>query len=61
MTDFDLSYLMLQVRELNLYREGDVTVFRQTMEQCTIRRCWADCMQQSQYHSRKKQVQQFNR
>ncbi|KAF2368635.1 Aldehyde oxidase/xanthine dehydrogenase molybdopterin binding [Trinorchestia longiramus] len=50
-----------QVREVNLYKEGDRTHFGQVLESCTVRRCWHDVKKQALYTHRKELVDQFNR
>ena len=51
----------LQVREKNLYYEGDSTHYCQPLSKCMIRRCWEECVRQSDFHRRKKDVDIFNR
>ncbi|KAJ9595230.1 hypothetical protein L9F63_013467, partial [Diploptera punctata] len=51
----------LEISALNLYKEGDTTHYTQPLEHCTLRRCWDECLQNSNYANRKKQVDQFNR
>jgi xanthine dehydrogenase/oxidase len=48
------------VRELNLYREGDRTHYRQELTNCNIRRMWNEVMESSQYEEQRTQVQEFN-
>eukprot|EP00079_Xenopus_tropicalis_P035814 XP_017949585.1 PREDICTED: xanthine dehydrogenase/oxidase [Xenopus tropicalis] len=50
-----------QVRELNMYSEGDLTHFTQQLESCTVRRCWEECLKQANYHERKRSIEEFNR
>ncbi|KAG8443857.1 hypothetical protein GDO86_009156 [Hymenochirus boettgeri] len=50
-----------QVRQLNLYSEGDLTHFNQKLEGCTVRRCWEECMKQANYQERKISIEEFNR
>uniref|UniRef100_A0A4W4HGR1 Xanthine dehydrogenase/oxidase n=1 Tax=Electrophorus electricus TaxID=8005 RepID=A0A4W4HGR1_ELEEL len=47
-----------QVRELNLYKQGEYTPFNQCLEQFTIDRCWRECMNISDFHQRKANVEQ---
>ncbi|CAG7723284.1 unnamed protein product [Allacma fusca] len=51
----------VQVRRLNMYVEGDVTPYGQTLTNCTVQRCWDECVKLSEYYSRRDQVDQFNR
>ncbi|OCT77525.1 hypothetical protein XELAEV_18028617mg [Xenopus laevis] len=50
-----------QVKQLNLYSEGDLTHFNQKLESCTIRRCWEECLKQANYQERKYSIEEFNR
>ncbi|XP_074845961.1 xanthine dehydrogenase/oxidase isoform X2 [Carettochelys insculpta] len=50
-----------QVRKLNLYNEGDLTHFNQKLEGFTLKRCWEQCLENSQYHSRRQIIDVFNR
>ncbi|XP_046575197.1 xanthine dehydrogenase/oxidase-like [Haliotis rubra] len=50
-----------QVREINLFREGDVTVTGMLLDNCTLSRCWRQCLEESQYEVRKTKVKEFNR
>nr|XP_056708333.1 xanthine dehydrogenase/oxidase [Euleptes europaea] len=50
-----------EVRKLNMYNEGDLTHFNQKLEGFTLRRCWEECLVNSDYHSRKKLIDEFNK
>uniref|UniRef100_A0A4W4HCN9 Xanthine dehydrogenase/oxidase n=1 Tax=Electrophorus electricus TaxID=8005 RepID=A0A4W4HCN9_ELEEL len=50
-----------QVRELNLYKQGEYTPFNQCLEQFTIDRCWRECMNISDFHQRKANVELYNK
>lgn len=49
-----------EVREKNLYDEDDRTFFSQKLENCTLKRCWAECKTQSKFVEQKKQVEEWN-
>ena len=51
----------IQLRELNMYREGDRTHFNQIMEHCTLDRCWRECINMSDFQERRIQVESFNK
>ena len=51
----------LQVSELNLYKEADLTPYNQVLEDCHVRQCWRDLMQRGSYETRCAQVNKFNR
>ena len=48
------------VRELNIYHEGDTTPCGMVLNNCTIRRCWAQLKETSSFSSRRTKVDQFN-
>ncbi|KAL3874743.1 hypothetical protein ACJMK2_037714, partial [Sinanodonta woodiana] len=50
----------VQVREINMYQENDQTHFNMPLEDCNLRKCWDECMNQSDYHRRRKEVDIFN-
>lgn len=50
-----------EVRKLNLYHEGDLTHFNQKLEEFTLRRCWEECLMNSDYYHRRKIIDEFNR
>lgn len=50
-----------QVRERNMYQEGDRTHINHTLERCTIRRCWEEVIANSDLHIRQHSVQKFNK
>ena len=48
------------VRELNMYHEGDTTAYGLELSNCTIRRCWDQLKETSSFSSRRAAVDQFN-
>ncbi|CAJ0935919.1 unnamed protein product, partial [Mesorhabditis belari] len=50
-----------ELREKNLYNEGDMTPFGMHLRKCNIRRTWHECKEISQYLEKKGKVQEFNR
>ncbi|XP_017768324.1 PREDICTED: xanthine dehydrogenase isoform X2 [Nicrophorus vespilloides] len=58
------EYLMkdvVEVGRLNLYAENDVTPSRQTLTNCTLSRCWDECIQSSDYARRKRIIDEYNK
>uniref|UniRef100_A0A0N4ZXA3 xanthine dehydrogenase n=1 Tax=Parastrongyloides trichosuri TaxID=131310 RepID=A0A0N4ZXA3_PARTI len=49
-----------KLREVNFYKEGDVTHFGMTLRKCNISRCWDECKSLSNYNERKEKVERFN-
>lgn len=56
-----LNKLSEEVRELNLYSEGDRTPYNQVLEGLTLRRCWTECLDRAKIQDRRSQIQDFNR
>ncbi|KAI5635560.1 molybdopterin-binding domain of aldehyde dehydrogenase domain-containing protein [Phthorimaea operculella] len=50
-----------EISRLNLYQEGSVTHYGQTLEYCTLQRCWDECVQKSNLAQRKVEIENFNR
>ncbi|KAJ8309320.1 hypothetical protein KUTeg_014194 [Tegillarca granosa] len=50
----------VEVRQKNLYKEDDCTHYNQVLENCTVERCWTECLKQSNYDRRRKDVNIFN-
>ncbi|XP_076621123.1 xanthine dehydrogenase rosy isoform X1 [Colletes latitarsis] len=51
----------VKVAELNLYKEGDTTHYNQKLINCTLRRCWEECLLGSNYTERLAKIQKYNR
>ena len=49
----------VEIREMNIYRGGEVTHYNQIMNP-GIRRCWEKCMEKSSYYEKKRKIEQFN-
>lgn len=49
------------VREMNMYNEGDCTPYDMVLNNCTIRKCWAQLKDTSSFSSRKATVEKFNK
>ncbi|KAG8225287.1 hypothetical protein J437_LFUL001901 [Ladona fulva] len=58
------SYLKKDVMEValtNFYKTGDKTHYNQTLNHCTIEKCWNKCLEESNYLQRKREVEEYNR
>ncbi|KAF2885328.1 hypothetical protein ILUMI_20860 [Ignelater luminosus] len=51
---------LIDICRLNLYREGDVTHYNQTLLYCPIERCWDECVASSNIRERRKEVEKYN-
>lgn len=49
------------VARLNLFKDGQVTHYNQTLEYCTLTTCWDECIERSNFSLRKNDVDKFNR
>ncbi|XP_050304513.1 xanthine dehydrogenase-like isoform X2 [Anthonomus grandis grandis] len=52
---------MVKVSEINLYRTGQLTPYNQPLENCTIDKCWKQCLTTSEFFKRRKEVEEYNR
>ncbi|XP_077270195.1 xanthine dehydrogenase rosy isoform X1 [Temnothorax americanus] len=52
---------VVKLSELNLYKEGDLTHYNQQLANCTLDRCWRECLASSRYNERIVEVQRYNR
>lgn len=50
-----------QVREINFYKEGDLTHYNQKLDHVTLQGCWEECMERSDFSTRRQEVDKFNR
>ncbi|KAL1490731.1 hypothetical protein ABEB36_013379 [Hypothenemus hampei] len=51
----------VQVSEINLYQTGCSTPYNQILENCSINKCWNECINTSQFYMRRSQVEEYNR
>ncbi|XP_070580967.1 xanthine dehydrogenase/oxidase-like [Ptychodera flava] len=50
-----------KIREINLYKEGDVdNVNQELLDIQNLRRCWDECLQRSDYYQRRLYIDNFN-
>ncbi|GJQ84033.1 ry [Trypoxylus dichotomus] len=57
------EYLNKEVAEisyLNLFKEGEATYYSKVVENCTLQKCWKECIRSSNYEERKIKVEKFN-
>lgn len=47
--------------EINLYKEGDVTPYGQTLTDITLKTCWQQALDNARYDERRRQVDEFNK
>lgn len=51
----------VEIAGLNLYREGDVTPYKQVLTYCTMERCWQQCLEKANYHKRLAEIRRYNK
>ncbi|KAG5346531.1 XDH dehydrogenase, partial [Acromyrmex charruanus] len=56
-----LNLDVVKLSELNLYKEGDLTHYNQQLINCTLDRCWRECLASSRYSERIIEIQRYNR
>jgi len=61
LVDATIDVWFVQVRRLNLYKDGDTTHYNQTLADVTLDRCWTQLIKQADYEHRKFDVDKFNR
>uniref|UniRef100_A0A9L0IFY4 2Fe-2S ferredoxin-type domain-containing protein n=1 Tax=Equus asinus TaxID=9793 RepID=A0A9L0IFY4_EQUAS len=49
------------VREKNMYKTVDKTIYKQAFNPEPLIRCWNECLDKSSFHSRRMQVAEFNK
>ncbi|XP_006889202.1 PREDICTED: aldehyde oxidase-like [Elephantulus edwardii] len=50
-----------KIREKNMYKTVDKTIYKQAFSPENLIRCWNECLVQSSFHSRRLQVEEFNK
>ncbi|KAM7316176.1 hypothetical protein ACRRTK_024856 [Alexandromys fortis] len=50
-----------KIREKNMYKTIDKTIYKQAFSPEPLIRCWNECLDKSSFHSRRTQVEAFNR
>ncbi|XP_060050166.1 aldehyde oxidase 2 isoform X2 [Erinaceus europaeus] len=50
-----------KVREKNMYKTVDKTIYKQAFSPENLIRCWNECLDKSSFHDRRKEVEEFNK
>ncbi|XP_042639514.1 aldehyde oxidase 2 [Orycteropus afer afer] len=50
-----------KIREKNMYKTVDKTIYKQAFSPETLISCWKECLDKSSFHSRRLQVEEFNK
>lgn len=57
----DWIFHLFQIREKNMYKTVDKTIYKQAFSPEALIRCWEACLDKSSFHSRRMHVDEFNR
>lgn len=61
----DIAYHMnmdpVDLVKVNLYEEGQITHYNQTLTKCTIKRCWEECLVKADFSKRREEIEKYNR
>eukprot|EP01112_Ceratiomyxa_fruticulosa_P007100 TRINITY_DN1832_c0_g1_i2.p1 TRINITY_DN1832_c0_g1~~TRINITY_DN1832_c0_g1_i2.p1 ORF type:complete len:1364 (-),score=294.56 TRINITY_DN1832_c0_g1_i2:173-4264(-) len=57
---FQLGVESDRIRELNFYKEGDFTHYRQQLVDCRLQRLWGEVKETSQFVERRDKIKKFN-
>lgn len=52
---------IIDVQNMNLYKEGDSTHYNQELIYCTLDKCWDSCIAMSNYYKRLENIKKFNK
>lgn len=52
---------LFQIREKNMYKTIDKTIYKQAFSPEPLIRCWNECLDKSSFHARRTQAEEFNR
>ncbi|KAH1185126.1 hypothetical protein KIL84_013067 [Mauremys mutica] len=50
-----------KIREKNMYKGVNLTPFKEELDATNLVKCWKECMEKSEYYSRKTAVEEFNK
>uniref|UniRef100_A0A8D0GBI8 FAD-binding PCMH-type domain-containing protein n=1 Tax=Sphenodon punctatus TaxID=8508 RepID=A0A8D0GBI8_SPHPU len=50
-----------KVREMNMYKGASATPYKQDFDASSLTRCWKECLEKSEYYSRKTASEEFNK
>ncbi|CAH0702363.1 unnamed protein product [Spodoptera exigua] len=58
---FKLGKSSDEIRRINLYKENSITHYNQSLENCTLQRCWDECIEKSKLAERRQFIEKFNK
>lgn len=57
---FNLNILLLQIREINMYKEVSFTHYKMEFDPENLVRCWNECMEEADFRQRRQAIDLFN-
>lgn len=57
---YNLNLDPIDVAKINFYDENDITFYDQRLTNCTLKRCWEECLEKSNYYERLNKINQYN-
>lgn len=51
---------IVDITALNMLKTGDITTYKQKLENCTLSRCWEEVIESSKFHQRRQDIEVFN-
>ena len=61
LNNITFMFTKTQLRDINMYKVGDVMMGGLKVEEDYLQRCWKECLVKSDYEARKASVDEFNR
>lgn len=58
---FCYNFNFIKLRELNIYKEGDMDLYGKVLIDFNLLWCWDDCKSQSKFEIMEKEVVMFNK
>lgn len=56
----ELGISAFEIRDLNMYKEGQITPFNQELDNWSVPRIWKQLIERGEYHQRRIIVDEFN-
>ncbi|XP_028415709.1 xanthine dehydrogenase-like [Dendronephthya gigantea] len=50
-----------EIRQINFYKQGQITYYKQPLEYCNISKIWQDLKESSEFDRRKREIAKFNK
>ncbi|XP_046388160.1 xanthine dehydrogenase-like [Ischnura elegans] len=50
-----------KIREKNMVKNGDTMIYDHTLQNCTLQKCWEECLKKSAYNQKRRESEAFNK